>query len=94
MVFGVLLAAAVLAGAKLAAFLGVSPFLAAVLGGCVCALVVVVRTANAETPSRGNQYAPAFQGPMAWRGEACRRCSSTGRRGAGRTWTSGSCGSR
>jgi hypothetical protein len=52
-VFGVLLAAAVLAGAKLAAFFGVSPFLAAVLGGCVCALVVVVSAANAETSNRG-----------------------------------------
>ena len=52
MVFGVLLAAAVLAGAKLAAFL-VSPLLVAVLGGCVCALVVVVSAANAETSNRG-----------------------------------------
>ena len=53
MVFGVLLVAAVLAGAKLAAFFGVSPFLAAVLGGCVCALVVVVSASNAETSNRG-----------------------------------------
>jgi hypothetical protein len=52
-VFGVLLVAAVLAGAKLAAFLGVSPFLAAVLGGFVCALVVVVSASNAETSNRG-----------------------------------------
>ena len=53
MVFGVLPAAAALAGAKLAAFLGVSSFLAAVLSGCVCALVVVVSASNAETSNRG-----------------------------------------
>ena len=52
-VFGGLLVAAVLAGAKLAALLGVSPFLAAVLGGCVCALVVIVSAANAETSPTG-----------------------------------------
>lgn len=44
--------AAVLAGAKLATFLGVSPFLAAVLGACVCALVVVVGASNAATSNR------------------------------------------